>query len=548
MGDRGLAMSDKPTYEQLTTRIAQFEQGVAGNHETLAALRQEQAFTSAVMKTSGALVVVLDKEGRIVRFNRGCERTTGYTFDEVRGRFFWELFLTPEEVDSVKAVFSALCAGQFPNEHENFWLNKEGGRRRIMWANTALLDDAGQVSYVIGTGIDITERKHAEQALKESEDRYRRITEAVTDYIYTVIVKNGRPITTIHGSACEAVTGYTPRDFKENPFLWIQMVPDEDRQLVEEQAELLLSRVRAEPIEHRIIRKDGVECWVRNTAVPHFDGDGTLVSYEGLLKDITVEKNAERALQESEANYRLLFSAGSDAIVIVDSKTTKIVEANPAALALYGYDRDVFIGMDATALSDEPEKTKMHIEQMASGELAVFTSGPTLRMHKKKDGKTFPVEISSGVYELKNRKLVCAIIRDITERVHVEAALRQSLDELETKVKQTTTQLVMANEDLKREIEDRKQVERGMLESEEKLYDEEKRMGMLKFANEVALNLMHELRNPLVSIGGFSRRLCSGGHCDTKQKEYAQVIYEESMKLESVLDKVLVHLKEAAKQ
>ena len=67
MGDRGLAMYDKPTYEQLTARIAELEQGAAGNHETVAALRQEQAFTSAVMKTSGALVVVLDRDGRIVR-------------------------------------------------------------------------------------------------------------------------------------------------------------------------------------------------------------------------------------------------------------------------------------------------------------------------------------------------------------------------------------------------------------------------------------------------------------------------------------------------
>jgi PAS domain-containing protein len=69
------------------------------------ALCKQRDFTSAVLDTAGALVVVLDREGRIARFNRACERTTGYSFDEVRGRLLWDLFLIPDEVKQVKAVF-----------------------------------------------------------------------------------------------------------------------------------------------------------------------------------------------------------------------------------------------------------------------------------------------------------------------------------------------------------------------------------------------------------------------------------------------------------
>jgi PAS domain S-box-containing protein len=541
-------MSDHPTYEQLEKKVQALEREVARCREADADLREDQAVSFAVLKTAGAVVVVMDREGRIVRFNQAAERLTGYSFQEVKGRFFWDLFLIPEEMDSVKAVFGALRSGQFPNEHENYWLTKNGNRLRIVWANTAIVGEDGQIAYVIGTGIDITERKIAEQALKDSEDRYRRITEAVTDYVYTVVVENGRPVKTIHNPACEVVTGYTREDFQDNPYLWIQMVPLADRQVVEKQAQLLLNKVRAEPIEHRIIRKDGVVRWVRNTPVPFFDKKGRLVSYEGLLKDITDGKKAEQALRESEANYRLLFSAGSDAIIIVDSVTKKIVDANPAALSFYGYNRDEFLQLEAGSISAEPDLSKAHIEQVASADPSAISPSPVLRLHKKKDGATFPVEVSSGVYILRDRKFVCAIIRDITERMHVEEALRRSLGDLEVQLKEQTSQLVMANEDLKREIADRKQVEKGLLESEEKLYDEERRMGMLKFANEVALNLMHELRNPLVSIGGFSRRLFDANRCDGKQKEYAKVIYEESIKLESVLDKVLAHLKLAAKQ
>ncbi|MEJ2560495.1 MAG: PAS domain-containing protein [Anaerolineae bacterium] len=111
------------------------------------ALRQEHDFISAVLDTAGALVVILDREGRIVRFNRACEQTTGYSFDEVRGKLLWDLFLIPEEVEPVKAVFEELQAGQFPNEYENHWATKHGDRRLIAWSNTAFLgaDDAGGV-------------------------------------------------------------------------------------------------------------------------------------------------------------------------------------------------------------------------------------------------------------------------------------------------------------------------------------------------------------------------------------------------------------------
>ena len=212
---------------------------------------------------------------------------------------------------------------------------------------------------------------------------------------------------------------------------------------------------------------------------------------------------------------------------------------------MYGYSREEFLGMHAIEISDEPEKSAAHIEQVASEEATGLSARPVFRYHRKKDGTVFPVEVSSGVYTLRDRKYVCAIIRDVTERVQVEEALRQSLNELESQVKQRTADLVTVNRELRREMEDRKQFEKGLLESEEKLYDDQKRIEMIRFANEVSLNLMHELRNPLVCIGGFSRRLCGGEYELEKIKEYAKVILEESMKLENVLDKVLAHLKTA---
>jgi PAS domain S-box-containing protein len=138
-------------------------------------LRMECDFLSAVLSTAGALVVVLDRRGRIVRFNRTCEKLTGYLFEEVKGKPFWDLFLLRNEMNQVKVVFENLRAGGFPNEHENYWLTKSGSRRLIKWSNTALAESDGSVEYVIGTGIDITDTQAAEEKLQDSEKRYRSL-------------------------------------------------------------------------------------------------------------------------------------------------------------------------------------------------------------------------------------------------------------------------------------------------------------------------------------------------------------------------------------
>jgi PAS domain S-box-containing protein len=150
------------------------------------------------------------------------------------------------------------------------------------------------------------------------------------------------------------------------------------------------------------------------------------IAIMGNITDITARKRAEEALRLSEANYRLLFSAESDAIIIIDAETTVIVDANGAALALYGYSEKQLVGLSAVKLSAEPEKSIQHIQQVASGEVFVVSPGVAERLHKKKDGTIFPVEISSGVYTLGDRKMICAVIRDVSERKRAEEKLRES--------------------------------------------------------------------------------------------------------------------------
>lgn len=132
-----------------------------------------------------------------------------------------------------------------------------------------------------------------EKELRESRNRYQRMIEAVTSYIFSVRIENSRAVETVHRSPCEAITGYTTEDFYADPYLWIKMVPVEDHHIVNEQVACLLSGGRAITIEHRIIRKDGLLRWVSNTPVPHYDLHANLVAYDGLITDITERKIIE---------------------------------------------------------------------------------------------------------------------------------------------------------------------------------------------------------------------------------------------------------------
>jgi PAS domain S-box-containing protein len=143
-------------------------------------------------------------------------------------------------------------------------------------------------------------------ALAESEERYRRITETITDHVVHVDLSDGNVTGTRHGPGCVAVTGYSSQDFAADSGLWLDMVLLEDREVVLEQVRDVESNRRMRPIEHRIVRKDGAVRWVRSTPVPQYAPDGSLTGYDGLIQDVT----ERRALQDELSQAQKLQSIG----------------------------------------------------------------------------------------------------------------------------------------------------------------------------------------------------------------------------------------------
>jgi PAS domain S-box-containing protein len=138
------------------------------------ALEEERNVASAILDSVGTLVVVLDPKMRIVRFNRVCEETTGYTFEDVRSRYIWDLISVPAQADRFRAALEEIQRGNPVREFEVAWEGRSGARRLISWSLTTLRGAGGATQYFIAAGTDVTVRKRLETAVMEISGREQR--------------------------------------------------------------------------------------------------------------------------------------------------------------------------------------------------------------------------------------------------------------------------------------------------------------------------------------------------------------------------------------
>lgn len=290
---KALQTLSRQVVDQLERRrqATQWRRALSQQQQTVSRLVGERHFSAAVLETAGALVVVLDPLGRIVRFNRACVQTTHYLFKEVKGQYFWDLFLTPEETEPVKQAFERLRAGHFPNQHENDWLTRTGERRRIAWSNTALCHPDGSVKYVIGTGIDITARRVAEAALQRAQQQQYQ---ALVDSIGGVVWERDLPTLqfTVVSQGAEPLLGFPVQQWLHNAAFWQNHVHPEDRERVLAQCRAATQAKRDHALEYRMLAADGRVVWVQDLISVVVEQDQP-VKLRGVLIDITERKQTE---------------------------------------------------------------------------------------------------------------------------------------------------------------------------------------------------------------------------------------------------------------
>ena len=390
-------------------------------------LTRERNFVSAVLDTAGALVVVLDPEGRIVRFNRACEETTGYSSEEVRNRFFWDLFLIPEEVDMVKSVFGRLCCGQYPAMVENYWLTKEGDRRLISWANTILQNESGGVEYVIGTGIDVTEHRKADEKMKLYRELFMNASDGmvITDVDGHFIERNPAHIKAT-GMKDEELDGVSMLDLLS---IYGDEIVDKLKSTGEYRGEILAPH------------SDGTHHSLDLSVFPIRSKSGEILRFVGIARDISERKEFEEALRVSEERFRSLVENAKDVIYSM-TPSGEFSYLSPQFSETLGYDTSEFLGKSVVSLlhPDDKEEAIQWLEAEIKEE-GTGGGGYEFRMLHKDGSTRWFIENGSIIYDEDGKILeIIGIVHDITE---LKRAMHD-LEEANRHLKETQFQLVQS--------------------------------------------------------------------------------------------------------
>ncbi|MBD1932109.1 PAS domain S-box protein [Trichocoleus sp. FACHB-69] len=263
-------------------------------------LRKERNFVSAILDTAGALMIVVDRQGRIIRFNTACEEITNYSFAEVKDQPFWDIFLIPEEAKSIKDIFDQLHTGKFPKTYDNYWTTRDGTRRLISWSTTVLLDADSSIKYMIGTGIDITERKRAEEALLLSEEKFSKAFLSSPDSIAISTIKDGRYVE-INESLLRT-TGYTREELIGHTAIELNIWNNPEDRL--KMIDMLQEAGNIRNLECEFRKKSGeVAIGLLSAEIINF-GDELCVL--AVVNDITERKAADAQLRDALERDRLL--------------------------------------------------------------------------------------------------------------------------------------------------------------------------------------------------------------------------------------------------
>lgn len=387
-------------------------------------LRRARSLSQAVIEHAGVLVVLLDREGRIVRFNQACERLSGYPSEAVLGRFPWDTVLPPEEAPRIRQqAFEALARNpqQLAGHYTNHWLSRDGKRFLIEWFNTLLLDAGGAMEFMVSVGVDVTERQRMEDALRRSEQTYARAEAIAHIGSWDWDIAGG---SLYWSSEIYRIFGLAPQSFGATYEAFLQAIHPDDRRAVADAVNASLADARLPyDIHHRVLRPDGDVRTVHENGAIYRDEAGTPVRMIGTVQDVTAAVRQDAALRESERKYRRLHESMTDAFAQVDM-AGRLVEWNPAYQAMLGYSAEELGRLTYAELTPgewhAPEAQIIAQQVLPRGYSEVYE-----KAYLRKDGTLLPVELRT--YLLRDDAGAAigmwAIVRDISERKANEARI-----------------------------------------------------------------------------------------------------------------------------
>ena len=355
---------------------------------------------------------IIRPDGQYVEVNPLLCKMFGYSRKELLSGTINKI-THPDDVERGNRWIQKMIAGDLSEpEFEKRYIHKDGhvvwGLVRAQWIRNA----DGTALMSIAHILDITERKRAEEALRESENRMKSIFRAAPTGIGSV---SNRVLTEVNSRLCE-MTGYSQEELIGSSARMLYPTREEFEFVGTEKYRQIAEQGTG-TVETRWKRKDGSIIDVLLSSTPIDPSDLTHgVTFTAL--DITERKRAEEVLKR----YQLLSENTHDIILFVDAVNGRILEANEAAVRTYGYGREELLTKPIRDLR-APGSVLNLAEQMSIAN----TEGLSFETyHRRRDGSTFPVEVSSRGMTMGNDRILMSIVRDITERKQAEAALREN--------------------------------------------------------------------------------------------------------------------------
>jgi PAS domain S-box-containing protein len=482
--------------EQAREHAAALERDNAERGRIAEELRQSKERFRSLIEGMNDVVFTLAQDGTITYISPVLERMTGHTPEDLAGHSFAD-FIHPEDLVELRESFARLLAGH--REPVEFRVFAKDGDVRWVRSSSRQHEEDGVLG-VTGSLTDVTQRKQAELALRESEARYRGLIEMSPDGIGVhrngeIVFINSSGVRLIGAESAEEIIGTSVFRFVH---------PEDLPGVLERVKRMLTENVPVDQVEWRLVQRDGTIRDVEAVGMP--------VLYEGIpsiqlvARDITERKRATIALAESEERYRELVENAHD-IVYVHDLAGQLLAINRAAERTIGYTREEALSLNLSQIL-VPEAYERAVEYIATVRRGEEPPPAFEADVITKDGQRLTLEINARAARRGGEVIgVQGVARDVTDRKRAAAEIRALNDALEQRVRDRTAELEAANAELEA----------------------------------FGYSVSHDLRGPLRVIEGFSRMLIDdyGTTLDEAGRQYIDRVQASSQRMAQLIQDLL---------
>ena len=373
-------------------------------------LRESEERFRATFEQAAVGILQVGLDGGWLRFNDKFCDITGYPREELGAASVFSL-IPPEDFDRDFERGVSMLAGELRDYSEEKLIIGKGGVR--VWINltvSLVYDEKDEPIYFIAVVEDIGKRKEAEEGLRQSEERFRMLSEEVVEGL--VLSENGRIIDANH--SLTEMFGYDLAELVGTEAG--DLTPPDRREMVRRR----ISREDASHHESRGLKRDGTifPIEIRSRNLPYA---GRRIRVTSVI-DLTERKRQEDALRQSEALYRTVVEQAAESIFLVDTQTKRVLEANDALLRSLGYTEDELKGMTLyDIVAHGRESVDLNIGRVMEEGRASLGE----RRYRRKDGTLADVDVNVSAVPYDGRRAMCVVAHDVTQRKRAEAMLEE---------------------------------------------------------------------------------------------------------------------------